>query len=781
MKFQVFRPVAVLLLTLFSVASVCNAQEATPKKSPPPLSLETLFHPDKKFDYDGKGIVARWVNDQPPTLIVRRDGDWMQVDLPSGNESPWPVVEKFRQQLLTLPGINEKKAKESALRAAGAVKNSDQTLLLQIDKSLALVSADKPARWLTRDASSWQNAALDPTGRRVAYTREGDLFVLDIASGRTYRMTQDASDTILDGVLDWTYQEEIYGRGNYRAFWFSPNGEWLAMLRTDISAIEPYTITAASTQRGSSLVRRYSKAGDPIPHATLYVFDLRGFSTTGVPPAKMIAQSTPQQERIISGVWWNTKAGQLMYCISDRKQTWRELRYIDEAFLVGATTKTKRLHREESPAWVEPPLAPIFLDGGHVLWLSDVPSGMRRLYWIHNDGSVVLPLSPEDFDIRDLWVNKSASMAVVTGDASGDNSQQHAYRIDFQQAQNQPPVLVPLTNTPGWHSVVANEEGTAFLDRHSTLKGPPSVTVRSTLLSAEPIKLGSDRLTTPKPITPPELLQIETPDGVQLPAVLYRPSDASKDSPCPVVVEIYGGPQAPVALDRWSGTRSLYRELLAREGIAVLVLDNRSSNGRGVADTWAVRGKFGEIELQDLLTGVNWLKEKDWVNNKRIAVRGWSFGGYMTLYAMTHSKDFAAGIAGGSVTDWLEYDSFYTERYMGLPDENPDGYKNSSPIHNAAELHGHVLMIHGEVDDNVHPSGTLRMAAELQKAGKDFEMMIYPGSAHAVRDPAQVWHMQKMTHQFLKRRLLAPISPVAPAFPTDSQIPSSPSESSQTP
>ena len=220
------------------------------------------------------------------------------------------------------------------------------------------------------------------------------------------------------------------------------------------------------------------------------------------------------------------------------------------------------------------------------------------------------------------------------------------------------------------------------------------------------------------------------------------------------MIETYGGPQAPVARNRWSGTRSLYRELLAREGIAVLVLDNRSSNGRGVADTWNVRGRFGEVELKDLLSGVDWLQEQDWVNSERIALRGWSFGGFLTLYAMTHSKVFSAGIAGGSVTDWREYDSFYTERYMGLPSENVEGYETTAPVKVAANLHGHVMLIHGEVDDNVHPSGTLRMAKALQDAGIDFELMIYPGSKHSVKNPNQAWHLQKVTDRFLKQQLL---------------------------
>ena len=219
-------------------------------------------------------------------------------------------------------------------------------------------------------------------------------------------------------------------------------------------------------------------------------------------------------------------------------------------------------------------------------------------------------------------------------------------------------------------------------------------------------------------------------------------------------METYGGPGAAVVTNRWSGNRALYRELMARRGIATLIVDNRSSAGRGIVDTWAIKGKVGEVECRDLLSAVDWLQSQPWVDSERLAVRGWSFGGFLTLYAMTHSKAFRAGIAGGPVTDWREYDSFYTERYMGLPADNPKGYDDTAPARVADKMHGKVLLIHGEVDDNVHPSNTLRMAAALQKAGKDFDLMIYPGAAHAVHQPHQVWHLMKMTDRFLMRQLL---------------------------
>lgn len=764
------RPALVLLAYAISLFAL-TANAADPNDKPAPaLSLETLFHPKQKHDYDGTLAAAHWVKSAPlkgpaanqparsaahSILLVRRKDTWMQVDLATGNETKWAIQQQLQQRLSRLSGVKQDQAKKTASQIAGRLEHVNETVLAKIGKSLAIVSARAPARWLTRDASTWKNATLDPTARHVAYTRDGDLFLLHIATGRTLRMTQDASETMLDGILDWTYQEEIFGRGNYRAFWFSPDGNWMAMLRIDISRIEPYVITKASAARGSSVNQRYSKAGDPIPQAELYIWDLRKSDKLGVPPPRLVDRSTPQQERIITGVWWHQHKLRLMYSISDRLQTWRELRYVDEPFLMGNTNKSTGLIREESPAWVEPPAAPGFLADGSFVWRSALPTGRSRLFWIRADGVVMVPLSPEDFDVREFFVPDDGSFAIVTGDAKETTVGKHAYRIDLSQTRERAPKLIPLTSGSGWHDVNVSPDATAFVDRHSSLLQPPSLSVYPSKGGGfDSISLDQSRLSVPGELTKPELFRIESEGDATLPAVLYRPRDVSESNRYPVVVETYGGPQAPVVTDRWSGSRALYRELLARRGIATLVVDNRSSAGRGVADTWAIKGKVGEIELKDVLAVVNWLKEQSWADTDRLAIRGWSFGGFLTLYAMTHSQAFKAGIAGGSVTDWREYDSFYTERYMGLPSENGKGYDATAPVKAADKMHGHVLLIHGEVDDNVHPSGTLRMAEALQRAGKDFDLMIYPGAAHAVHDPQQVWHLMRMTDRFLARHLL---------------------------
>lgn len=709
---------------------------------PPQLSLETLYHPDHQFDFDGSLPATHWLHGQPSQLLIQRGDVWREIELATGNEVEWSQHRRLVAAVTALGGLTPKQIQQGVDATIRNMQTSEAVVLVRIGDSLALVSP-AAARWIARDAAAWQNATLDPTGRLIGYTQDGDLFVIHVATGRTHRLTSDASETLLDGVLDWTYQEELYGRGNYRGFWFSHDGNFLAMLSIDIEAIEPYFLPSAAAARGQGLVRRYPKAGDPIPHATLWVWDLRRIGTGPLPAPRKLAHSTPSAERLITGVWWSPQRQRLVYAISDRTQSWRELRTIDHSFLSGVSHTQTLLLREESPAWIEPPAEPGWLPDGSIVWQSELPSGRNRLYRIDVGGTTITPLTPADFQVRKFSMAGEEAQLIVAGNSDHASLDQHLYLVDT--ADSQP--LRPLTHEPGWHSAEVSPDGRWFLDRHSTPTQPPQLILRSRCGEHRQMLASAD-LRLAEPLIEPSLMQLPAADGTQLPALLVRPPHTGEPS-IGVVIEVYGGPQAPSVSSRWGGLRTLYRELLARRKIATLVLDNRSSAGRGGVDSWPIHRRVGEVEFADLMSGVQWLQSQPWVARDRLGIRGWSFGGFLTLYAMTHSDAFAAGVAGGSVTDWREYDAIYTERYMGLPNDNPDGYQATAPVHAADHLRGRLLLIHGEADDNVHPSGTLRMAAALQQAGKDFQLMIYPGAAHGITDDRQQWHLMQMIDRFL--------------------------------
>ena len=211
----------------------------------------------------------------------------------------------------------------------------------------------------------------------------------------------------------------------------------------------------------------------------------------------------------------------------------------------------------------------------------------------------------------------------------------------------------------------------------------------------------------------------------------------------------YSGPHAPQVHNAWGSTTYMWHQLLSQKGYIVWVCDNRTASGKGIESTWPVYRNFGELELRDLEDGLSWLKSQPYVDGSRIGLWGWSYGGFMTSYALTHSQSFKIGIAGGTVSDWRNYDSIYTERYMGTPQDNPEGYRKSSPVTSAKNLHGKLLLIHGAIDDNVHMANTIQFVYELQKAGKQFELMLYPKSRHGVTDPTLLTHMRQMMTDFI--------------------------------
>jgi dipeptidyl-peptidase-4 len=254
-------------------------------------------------------------------------------------------------------------------------------------------------------------------------------------------------------------------------------------------------------------------------------------------------------------------------------------------------------------------------------------------------------------------------------------------------------------------------------------------------------------------LSKPEFVQVKTRDGFVMEAMLIKPPDFDPSRKYPVLQSLYAGPHAQTVRNAWGGNGNLYLQLLAQKGILVWECDNRTASGKGAESTWPLFHNFGESELRDIEDGVAWLKKQPYVDGARIGVNGWSYGGFMTSYALTHSKSFAMGIAGGTVSDFRDYDSIYTERYMGLPQNNPDGYKKSSPRFAAKDLSGKLLLLHGLIDDNVHVQNTVQLSYELQKAGRPFEIMVYARSRHGVADPQLVFHMRTLMFDFTMRTL----------------------------
>jgi len=314
--------------------------------------------------------------------------------------------------------------------------------------------------------------------------------------------------------------------------------------------------------------------------------------------------------------------------------------------------------------------------------------------------------------------------------------------------------LMRLSKEDGNHSANFNPGFTHYVDNWSDANTPPQTRLYRADGTLERV-LNENRVDALKEyrLGKTKFTSVRTRDGFEMEAMMITPPDFDERKKYPVLSYTYSGPHAPAVSNRWGGSRYMWHQMMAQKGYIIWIMDNRTASGKGEESTWKVYQNMGELELKDLEEGLDYLRGLPYVDASRIGIWGWSYGGYMTSYAMTHSKSFKAGIAGGLVGDWALYDSIYTERYMKTPQNNPVGYKKSSVINSAKDLYGRLMIIHGTMDDNVHMQNPVQLMYELQKAGKQFDFMVYPTQRHGISNPLQAKHMYQMMTDFLLKNL----------------------------
>ncbi|MFS8087384.1 MAG: prolyl oligopeptidase family serine peptidase, partial [Acidobacteriota bacterium] len=385
-----------------------------------------------------------------------------------------------------------------------------------------------------------------------------------------------------------------------------------------------------------------------------------------------------------------------------------------------------------------------WLKDGTFLWLSD-RSGWRHIYHYDADGKLIKQVTNGDWDVRSLdEVEEGKGTIYFSGtEHSYIASYEYAIKLDGSG-------MTRVTMSEGNHRASFNSTASHFIDSWSDVNTPMQVRLSDGAGKlVRPIDENKIAALGQYKLGKVEFVNVKTRDGFTMEAMMIKPPDFDPSKKYPVMSYTYSGPQAPQVRNAWGGSTYMWHQMLAQKGYIIWICDNRTASNKGVASAWPVYKNFGELELRDLEDGFAWLKNQPYVDGSRIGIWGWSYGGFMTSYALTHSQIFKIGIAGGTVSDWRNYDTIYTERYMDTPQNNSEGYRRSSPVHFAKDLHGKLLLIHGAIDDNVHMANSVQFLYELQKAGKQVQFMIYPKSRHGVTDPVLVKHMRQMMTDFI--------------------------------
>ena len=698
------------------------------------LTLDQIYGPRGRISFGGSfPLSLRWLPKKDDYRLRSANRDY-HVDAESGARtlvpmSDYSVVEK---KLATLLGVPAKAA--TKLAKAGQLSPTDKSTLYRHKNDLFLYEhGSQELRQLTSDKQVKQLVTFSSDARHVAFVRKHNLIVVPTSGGAEVSVTTEGAEHLLHGYLDWVYQEELYGRGNYRGFWWSPDSKSIAFLRLDERPVAKYPITDHLAYRGKSQATYYPKAGDALPKVSLAIYQL------GAAAARPVDLSTYGDEILISHVDWSPDGQQLYFQVQNRQQTW-----LDLCAVGNDQSKHRRLLRDTTDAWVQSPGAPHCLADGSFLWLSET-TGYRHIQHVTRNGRRRRALTAGEWEVQKiLGVDENLGFVYFLANRES-GAESHAYRVLLGNGQ-----ISRLTHQTGNHAVRFNDSYSHYIDYVSGIHRPVSVSLH---------RADGTRLRTLAPnlvdhleyyqLREPEFVEFAARDGHRLSAILIKPPNFDPRKQYPVLCHVYGGPQAPVVRNRWSGSTYLWHQYLAQQGYVIWISDNRGSTHKGVRGAWAMHLEMGKTELKDLEDGINWLGKNAWIDRQRVGIWGWSYGGYLASYALTHSKLFKAGIAGAPVTDWRNYDAIYTERYMGLPKDNPEGYKKASPVHAASKLHGKLLLIHGALDDNVHLSNTLQFANALQTAGKQFELMIYPNNRHGITRPGQARHLRDLMTQFI--------------------------------
>ncbi len=651
--------------------------------------------------------------------LQAKEGRLCKVEARTGRSTVFVEPRKLMLSLTNLPGIDYKELPKQLAVPHYTFSPTFKAVLVKHGKSYYIAFLDG------RDGvkiGECEVPSFSPDGGMLAFVRKGNLCVAVVGTGNVFPLTSDGGeDGILNGRADWVYEEEVFHRKG-QAYWWSPNGDRIAFLRFDDSQVPKFAITHNDDRHSTVETINYPKPGDKNPTVRVEVafLDESKFRTT------TLLDGANKPEVIVSRLGWipGEKPVPFAY-LQDRTQT-----LLAMTKWPNIDSKQAAMCATKSETWVEDPGEPHWLKDGSFLILAN-DNGRNRVFRIDSiDRRHKTMITKGDTDVTGIFhVDEDAGLVWYTckrGAGTGD------YILSAPISKDaEPPELRGLSSQS--YKINAAPKGGAYIVHYSSDQVPS----KSRLIST---KANLARTLDTNPVYERERFRfgryersrIKIRDDFEMEVALTYPPDFDPAKKYPVWMLTYGGPNAPTIKDGWAGGR-VFEQVVAAHGVVVLRVDPQSASGKGMVNAKVCYKQLGVKELQDLEDAVDWLGTKKWADTSRVGLSGHSYGGFLTAFALTHSKKFAAGIAGAPVTDWRLYDSIYTERYMGLPSENKEGYDKTSVIKAAKDLHGQLLIVHGLIDDNVHAQNSLQLIAALQKAGKDFEVMVYPNDRHGIQ------------------------------------------------
>lgn len=753
---RVARAMRVTLCIALAVALGAITAAARPGGSKM-LTVERIYSAPSLNGYLTEGL--EWTPDSKRVSYFGRDRSGVEMwttDAATGQskilvkanvlESAMPIE---KTALIQSTGLGRVEANKYVWSPSG-----DALLFLGCDRLTLLDLKTMVAKPLASSSAGevvpcMQDARFSPDGKWVSFVRESNLWLVNVATGDVRPLTTGGSADLLEGQLDWVYPEELE---TPTAYWWSPDSSRIAYYEMNERPVTNYPIIDMSSPVGAVEFERYPQAGEANPIVRVGVVPVAGGETTWMDTGRYFAYDAGYPARVV----WLRDSRRVAIELLNRAQNRLDLLFCDAATGASTTVLT-----ETDKYWIN--IADdlyFFSDGKRFLWSSE-RTGFRHFYLYDLAGRELDQLTSGDWEITGSGgFGPGASSRPAVDEPHGyiyfisnkDNvADSQLYRLSLADKS-----ITRITREAGWHDPLVAPDASAFVDTYSNTMTPPRQDLyrmdgsRAAVIDEDAVPELNDYA-----LSPVEFLNVTANDGTKLCAEIIKPPDFDPSRKYPVLVNVYGGPQDQEVQDDWGSYDHLWLEMMAEKGYIVFTLDNRGSYRRGHAFETPVYHQFGKVELADQLAGVKYLKSLSYVDASRIGIWGWSYGGTMVLDALFNAPDvFKAGVAVAPVTDWRLYDTIYTERYMGRPQDNPEGYRDSSPVNMAARLRAKLMLAHGTGDDNVHFANTTELINELILAGAyPDDLMIFPGRGHGMTDwQARVQLYQRIT-DFLLRNL----------------------------
>jgi len=719
------RPLAAALVLLFAVSAAAR-KDLTLADTLKPGAFGGALPRQVKWTPDGKAFCLFEAS-------AGEASDLMAVDPDTLRRRVLLSQATFREAFGKLTGLKGEALSKVAFRSYAF---SPKGRFLQMDLPDGNFLWDLRASTLRRLSAAETEAegfTFSPDESKVAFTVKGSLLVLDLATGNETLLAEGRAPAVTYGEVDWLYGEEL---DLHRGFWWSPDGSKVAYLRFDETGVYQDPMVDESGDHPVVQPQFYPRPGDALPKVSLFWIGVSGGQSHAVAGAD-------SGEGYLPLAGWLPDSKGIAYGLYNRAQ---DRLVLQCASLGGGPPKI--LLEERWPTWVNVLEAPRFLKDGRFLWMSE-RDGFAHLYLCATDGRPPLQLTQGPWGVDSLLaVDEVGGQVYFLANKENPLGCQ-VFRVDLSGRK-----LERLSSPAGWHSADLSPDARWYLDDHSTVSEPNTLSLVDArsgktrpVAESRPSDLGEYGFVTP------QFMEAKSADGQTLHAMVIKPRDFDPAKRYPAIVEVYGGPHAQVVQDRWSPRWMPLYQLWAQSGFVVFIADNRGSARRGKTFEDTLYKRLGKVELEDQLAALDALKRLLFVDGARVGIWGWSYGGYMTLYALTHTNAYACGFAVAPVSDWLNYDACYTERYLKLPKDDADGYRESSPVHAAERLEGRLFFAHGLMDDNVHFANSAMMVDALLKAGKPFGTAYYPRMNHSIHEkPARADLFARML-EFFKTNL----------------------------